>query len=114
MPYDYVDIREDEAGRLRVKEINDGNESVPTLVFGDGSTLTEPSSAVLFSHLESMGQDFAPQTTSDRLFILLGNPLISAFGMGLGIVGWMVDSLPVIILGFFLIVLPIVVRNFRK
>ena len=114
MPYDYVDIREDEAGRLRVKEINDGNESVPTLVFGDGSTLTEPSSAVLFSHLESMGQDIAPLTTPDRLFILLGNPLISAFGTGLGIVGWMVASLPVAIFGVFLIVLPIIVRNFRK
>jgi hypothetical protein len=38
-----VDIRQDEAGRARVREINAGCESVPTLVFPDGSTLTEPS-----------------------------------------------------------------------
>jgi hypothetical protein len=36
-------------------EINNGNASVPTLVFPDGSTLTEPSTAVLRQKLQSLG-----------------------------------------------------------
>jgi len=35
VPYEYVDIHQNEAGRMRVQEINAGNESVPTLVFED-------------------------------------------------------------------------------
>lgn len=41
--YSYVDIHLDANARLRVRRINHGCESVPTLVFPDGSTLTEPS-----------------------------------------------------------------------
>jgi mycoredoxin len=41
--YSYVDIHLVAYARLRVREINHGCESVPTLVFPDGSTLTEPS-----------------------------------------------------------------------
>ena len=40
--YAYIDIRRDAQARDRVREINNGYESVPTLVFPDGSTLTEP------------------------------------------------------------------------
>ena len=40
--YDYIDITVDRAARQRVIEINRGYASVPTLVFADGSTLTEP------------------------------------------------------------------------
>jgi mycoredoxin len=53
--FDYVNIAEDPAARSRVMEINNGNASVPTLVFPDGSTLTEPSTAVLHQKLESLG-----------------------------------------------------------
>ena len=53
--FDYVDILEDAVGAARVKEINAGYASVPTLVFPDGSTLTEPSTAVLRQKLESLG-----------------------------------------------------------
>ncbi|MGB2894726.1 MAG: glutaredoxin domain-containing protein [Anaerolineales bacterium] len=112
--YDYVDIRKDNAGRMRVKEINAGNESVPTLVFADGSTLTEPSREILFTHLESLGYDLTPLSTFERILIQLENPLISAFGAGLGIAGWVADALPVVVVGAFLVVLPIVVRIFRK
>lgn len=112
--YDYVDIRNDNAGRLRVKEINSGNESVPTLVFADGSTLTEPSREILFAHSESLGQDLTPLSTFDRIIVRLENPLISAFGLGLGIAGWVAGALPVVGVGIFLVVLPIAVRAFRK
>ena len=53
--FDYVDIHQDSDAAARVREINHGNESVPTLVFPDGSTLTEPSIGQLKSKLESLG-----------------------------------------------------------
>jgi mycoredoxin len=55
--YEYVNIHEDKAARQRVQKINGGNESVPTLVFADGSTLTEPSTMELKRKLESLGHD---------------------------------------------------------
>jgi mycoredoxin len=43
IPYQWVDIDQDEqAGRL-VESLNGGFRSVPTLVWPDGSKLTEPS-----------------------------------------------------------------------
>ena len=53
--YDYINIHADETGAERVRQINNGNESVPTLVFPDGSTLTEPSVKALRQKLEAMG-----------------------------------------------------------
>lgn len=41
--YEWIDIDESEEAAARVVEINDGYRSVPTLVFEDGSSLTEPS-----------------------------------------------------------------------
>lgn len=41
--FQWIDIDESEEGDARVREINDGHRSVPTLVFEDGTTLTEPS-----------------------------------------------------------------------
>lgn len=54
-PYRYVDIRQDEAGREHVRAINGGNESVPTLAFPDGSTLTEPGLGDLQRRLDALG-----------------------------------------------------------
>jgi mycoredoxin len=54
-PYTYINIHQDEAARLRVTEINNGYESVPTLVFPDGSTLTEPSFGQLRQKLMALG-----------------------------------------------------------
>ncbi|QPC82763.1 glutathione S-transferase N-terminal domain-containing protein [Phototrophicus methaneseepsis] len=57
VPYEYINIREDESARLRVREINDGYESVPTLVFPDGSTLTEPTTSQLSDKISRMGYE---------------------------------------------------------
>lgn len=57
--FEYINIRADETGRLQVREINHGYESVPTLVFPDGTTLTEPSHKVLRDKLISMGYEFS-------------------------------------------------------
>ena len=58
--FDYIDIHQDEAGRRRVLLINEGNESVPTLVFPDGSTLTEPGPGKLRGKLRNLGYDVSP------------------------------------------------------
>ena len=38
--YTYVNIHTDAEARTRVKDLNAGNETVPTLVFGDGTILS--------------------------------------------------------------------------
>ena len=53
--FEYIDIHQDGDAAARVRAINNGNESVPTLVFPDGSTLTEPTVGELRSKLESLG-----------------------------------------------------------
>lgn len=77
-PFDYVNIHQDMDGRLRVREINRGFESVPTLVFPDGSTLTEPSSRVLSAKLKELG--YVKEDGSDPKMGAMGtiasNPLL--------------------------------------
>jgi len=41
--YTWVDIEGDATARAEVERLNNGNRSVPTIVFPDGSTLVEPS-----------------------------------------------------------------------
>jgi len=41
--YTFIDIDKDKAGRAFVEKTNNGNRSVPTIVFPDGSILVEPS-----------------------------------------------------------------------
>ena len=49
--YDIVDIeREPDAAHL-VEQVNNGNQTVPTLVFDDGSALTNPSMAQIKAKL---------------------------------------------------------------
>lgn len=49
--FNWVDIDEDEAGRRRVQELNDGKQIIPTIIFEDGSMLVEPSNAELAAKL---------------------------------------------------------------
>jgi len=60
VPYTYVDITRDPTAAARVRAINSGNESVPTLVFPDGSSLTEPTVGQLKNKLESLGYRVGP------------------------------------------------------
>ncbi len=53
--FEYIDIHQDSVAATRLRAINNGYESVPTLVFPDGSTLTEPTVGELKSKLESLG-----------------------------------------------------------
>ena len=46
-----IDIEDDAAGAAVVAQLNDGNLTVPTVVFRDGSALTNPSAAQVGSRL---------------------------------------------------------------
>lgn len=80
-PYDYVDISLDRAARQRVVEINHGNASVPTLVFPDGGTLTEPKLSELTAKLEALGHTVAPETFGQRALMVMQDPKILTFGL---------------------------------
>jgi mycoredoxin len=54
-----INIDGDAEARDKVKAINNGNASVPTLVFPDGSTLTEPSFRQLRDKLGLEQTDFS-------------------------------------------------------
>ncbi len=56
-PFVYVDISKDEEAKAVVRSINNGNESVPTLVFPDKTTLTEPSRSELQAKLLEYGYE---------------------------------------------------------
>lgn len=42
IPYDYINIEEDESAAELVVRVNGGSRSVPTILFPDGSVLVEP------------------------------------------------------------------------
>ena len=51
IPVNQISIDGDPEARSMVMAINNGYASVPTLVFPDGTTLTEPTLAQLSTHL---------------------------------------------------------------
>jgi mycoredoxin len=75
VPYEYIDIRQDLNARVQVQAINNGNESVPTLVFPDGSTLTEPGLGALRQKLSELGYSGeALDSVGARVGFTLRNP----------------------------------------
>jgi mycoredoxin len=52
--FDWHDIDKDEAACDYVQKVNGGNQSVPTILFPDGSVLVEPSNVELEKKLEAL------------------------------------------------------------
>jgi mycoredoxin len=52
--YTEIDISADEEATEFVTRVNRGNRSVPTLVFPDGSIMTEPRTVALVEKLQSL------------------------------------------------------------
>ena len=52
--YDVVDIERDPAAAELVMSVNGGNQTVPTLLFADGSTQTNPSVKQVKAKLASL------------------------------------------------------------
>ena len=51
VPYDWIDVDKNPGGLEYVKQVNDGKQIIPTIVFEDGSLLVEPTNAELASKL---------------------------------------------------------------
>ncbi len=51
VPYNWVDIDQDEEGRRYVQQANNGRQIIPTILFEDGSILVEPSNAEMAAKL---------------------------------------------------------------
>ena len=52
--YDLIDVEKDPTQIEKVKEINGGAQSIPVIVFEDGTHLTEPSDPDLRKKLEDL------------------------------------------------------------
>lgn len=53
--YTYINLEETPEATEKVVEINGGAQSIPVIVFEDGSHLTEPSDPALKAKLEQLG-----------------------------------------------------------
>ena len=53
--YTIIDVENDLLAADKVREINGGAQSIPVIVFGDGTHLTEPSDIALKAKLEELG-----------------------------------------------------------
>ena len=71
IPFDWVDIDQSPEGATFVQEKNDGAQIIPTIVFGDGSHLAEPSNADL---AEKLGLKIAAERHFYELVIVGGGP----------------------------------------
>ena len=55
VPYTWIDVDKDKEAEAYVKSVNKGNRSIPTIVFGDGSILVEPSTTKLEERVKALG-----------------------------------------------------------
>lgn len=99
VPYDYINIFGDTEARASVREINAGNESVPTLRFSDGSTLTEPSLTELEAKLQALGHQIRPATWRESLWLLLDSPTARLVGVIFVAIGLATGQQTLLILG---------------
>jgi mycoredoxin len=103
--YEYVNILSDPEARSRVQEINNGNESVPTLEFPDGSSLTEPSSREIEDKLRSLGYEIPSAGFAQRLRALFFHPLTIYVGLLLVVVAAITGNNLLLAVGLLIIVL---------
>ena len=76
--YSYINIEEVPGAADKVVEINGGAQSIPVVMFSDGSHLTEPSDPDLRKKLESLGliqflADLENQIVATKYFVF--NPV---------------------------------------
>jgi mycoredoxin len=53
--YEWIDVDKSKEAEALVKSINNGFRSIPTIIFGDGSVLVEPSTSKLEQHARALG-----------------------------------------------------------
>jgi len=53
--YEWIDVDKDDTATELVKSLNNGNRSIPTILFPDQSKLVEPDNAKLEAHVRKLG-----------------------------------------------------------
>jgi thioredoxin reductase (NADPH) len=53
VPYEWIDVDQDPAGKAYVRKVNQNKLIIPTIVFPDGSVLVEPGNAELARKLKA-------------------------------------------------------------
>jgi thioredoxin reductase (NADPH) len=71
VPYDWVDIDQDETAREFVRQKNGGRQIIPTIAFEDGSFLAEPDNSEL---ARKLGLSLRAQRTFYEVLIIGGGP----------------------------------------
>ena len=71
VPYDWIDIDQDAKAAEYVREKNDGKQIIPTIIFEDGSVLTEPSNDEL---ARKLGLTMKAERSYYDLIIIGGGP----------------------------------------
>jgi mycoredoxin len=112
--YEYVNIHSDLHARERVQEINHGYESVPTLVFPDGSTLTEPSRGELKAKLETLGYEVLSPSGRDWLQLTFEHRLVRILAVLLIAAGIVGDRTWLAIIGAGILVLGVLASGLRR
>lgn len=105
--YEYINIREHKDAAERVRQINNGYESVPTLVFPDGSTLTEPSTAELLARLREQGEEIEASAVFQALATLLESPGMRLIAMLIVLAGILLNFQALTWIGLFLMAVSI-------
>jgi mycoredoxin len=111
--YEYVDIHNALEARERVREINRGYESVPTLVFPDGSTLTEPTRSELQAKLQSLGYEVRPPTSMEWIEIVLQHPITRLVGITCLIGGMLSETDWLLFAGAIVLGLGLIIGRLR-
>jgi mycoredoxin len=70
--YDWIDITGNDEAIDYVRSVNRGYRSVPTILFPDGKTLTEPSGRALTAALLALG--YTPEDVASASNPLAGGP----------------------------------------
>lgn len=112
--YEYINIREDRKAAERVRRINNGFESVPTLIFPDGSILTEPSSSELLEKLRMYGEQVEPSPLSKIVLVLFEGPTLRLLGALLVLAGIFGDLQSLTWLGLVLLALSFILYFLHK
>lgn len=69
IPFEWIDITDNEEAIAIVEELNDGSRSIPTILFTDGSILVEPSNAELAAKTDGVFDEDFSQTYHDVVVI---------------------------------------------
>ena len=108
VPFTYVDISRDHTARALVRDINDGYESVPTLVFPDGQTMTEPPLASLKKRLNELGYTVRRPAPWQSL---RENPIYTLLGLA-GLLFGALDGDPTLMIGGGMVLLFVVLWGY--